>query len=309
MRRALSVIGGLMIVAGVVLLGYGIFAAVDFSPGTAASSAVTGTTFILAGSGLLTVGILVLVGGLVAGRLSGLTTSGSVGSDAVPGQAVILGLQETGVEFNSGLSILIGFTLQVQRPGEAPYQVAVKQAVPRLALAQLVPGSLLPVRIALRDPMKVVIDWDAPRSAPGSAVAAPVVDTTSLPAGQLAQAFAAGVQSAGSAAASGVQVGSSVDLLRTGQRVLGVLTEFADTGLTVRRSGATAPRPELADDPLYAVVLQLHVPNLAPIDARYIARVPRAQAPNLQLGLQLNVAVDPSNPSRSLAIDWGDVPT
>jgi hypothetical protein len=59
---------------------------------------------------------------------------------------------------------------------------------------------------------------------------------------------------------------------------------------------------------MYAVTLQLHVANTAPIEAKVVQRVPRAQVSNLSMGMQLNCAVDPSNPTRNVAIDWGDIP-
>ena len=90
--------------------------------------------------------------------------------------------------------------------------------------------------------------------------------------------------------------------------MLGVLTEYADTGNTPRSLGVTPSRPEFMDDPMYAVTLQLHVANTAPIEAKVVQRVPRAKVPNLSMGMQLNCAVDPSNPTRNVAIDWGDIP-
>ena len=58
---------------------------------------------------------------------------------------------------------------------------------------------------------------------------------------------------------------------------------------------------------MYAVTLQLHIANTNPIEAKMVQRVPRAMVPQLHLGLQLNCAVDPSNPTQAVAIDWGDV--
>ncbi len=59
---------------------------------------------------------------------------------------------------------------------------------------------------------------------------------------------------------------------------------------------------------MYAVTLQLHIANTAPIEAKVVQRVPRNMVPQLALGLQLNCAVDPANPTRAVAIDWGDIP-
>ena len=40
---------------------------------------------------------------------------------------------------------------------------------------------------------------------------------------------------------------------------------------------------------------------------KVVQRVPRAQVPNLSMGMQLKCAVDPTNPTRNVAIDWGDM--
>ena len=124
--------------------------------------------------------------------------------------------------------------------------------------------------------------------------------------------IAGAVASAGGAAGlaqQGITVSSTVDLLRSGQRVLGVLTEYADTGNTPRSLGVDAEparvhrRPHVRRDP--AAPRGQHGADRGqgrPAHAPGPGREPRRS------GMQLNCAVDPSNPTRNVAIDWGDIP-
>lgn len=219
----------------------------------------------------------------------------------VPGQGMVMSLEPTGTVIND-MYYVCNIGLRVQLPAQAPYDVMIKQSVPLHAMGRVDPGKTVAVKVDPQDRTKVAIDWN-------------VVVTAGPPAGAVmdpsAGTIAGAVASAGGAAAlaqQGMVFSSTTDLLESGQRVLGVLTEYADTGNTPRSLGATPSRPEFADDPMYAVTLQLHVANTAPIEAKVVHRVPRAQVPNLSMGMQLNCAVDPSNPTRNVAIDWGDIP-
>jgi Short C-terminal domain len=98
------------------------------------------------------------------------------------------------------------------------------------------------------------------------------------------------------------------DLLTSGQRVSGVLNSFRDTGRTPRSMGKTPSRPEFLDDPLFALDVELQLPDQTPVRGRSVQRVPRAQVPNLAVGRQLMCAVDPAKPSRRFVVDWGDIP-
>jgi hypothetical protein len=71
--------------------------------------------------------------------------------------------------------------------------------------------------------------------------------------------------------------------------------------------GRTPSRPELADAPHYKLVIELHFPNLAPMDARTVQPVPLTQVPNLAIGLELPCAVDPANP-QACVVDWDAIP-
>ena len=220
----------------------------------------------------------------------------------VPGQGMVMSLEPTGTVIND-MYYVCNIGLRVQLPAQAPYDVMIKQSVPLHAMGRVNPGKTVAVKVDPVDRTKVAIDWNVVVT--GGPAAGAVMDPS-------AGAIAGAVASAGGAAGlaqQGITVSSTVDLLRSGQRVLGVLTEYADTGNTPRSLGVTPSRPEFLDDPMYAVTLQLHVANTAPIEAKVVQRVPRAQVPNLSMGMQLNCAVDPSNPTRNVAVDWGDIPT
>ena len=91
--------------------------------------------------------------------------------------------------------------------------------------------------------------------------------------------------------------------LTSGQRVPGALKSFARTGTTPCSLGRTPSKPELADAPHYQLVIELHFPNLAPIEARTVQPVPLDRVPNLAIGLALPCAVDPANP-QACVVDW-----
>ena len=63
------------------------------------------------------------------------------------------------------------------------------------------------------------------------------------------------------------------------------------------------------DDPLYVLTMDVAFgPGMPPIEATVLHRVPRAVAPTLRIGMPLNCAVDPSNPTRRVAVDWSTLP-
>ena len=217
----------------------------------------------------------------------------------VPGQGMVMSLEPTGTVIND-MYYVCNIGLRVQLPAQAPYDVMIKQSVPLHAMGRVDPGKTVAVMVDPVDRTKVAIDWNVVVTGPAGAMA------PDPSAGMIAGAVASAGGAAG-LAQQGITISSTVDLLRSGQRVLGVLTEYADTGNTPRSLGVAPSRPEFLDDPMYAVTLQLHVPNTAPIEAKVVQRVPRAQVPNLSIGLQTNCAVDPANPTRNVAIDWGDI--
>ena len=218
-------------------------------------------------------------------------------ANGIPGSAIVTSLDMTGTVIND-MYYVCRIGLQVALPGQAPYPATTKQSVPITHMARVNPGAAIGVKVDPNDHTKVVIDWNAPipTQAPPDISAAAIASVV------------AGANAQGGLAAVGLQVSSPSDLLHHGQRVLGVLSEFADTGNTPRTIGVAPSSPAFIDDPLYAVTLQLHFDNMAPIEAKVIQRVPRAMVPQLRIGWQLNCAVDPADPTRTVTVDWGDLP-
>lgn len=254
------------------------------------------TIIILIGSLLFTVVVIFFVWKMVSGSMGDKATL----QNGVPGTALVMSLEPTGMVIND-MYYVCRIGLRVQLPAQAPYDVLIQQSVPITAMARVNPGGTVGVKADPADQTKVVIDWQAPAQVPG----APAVNLD--PSAADMAAAVAGAAASGAFAQGGDAGASTRQLLQSGQRVLGVLTEFADTGNTPRSLGLTPSQPEFVDDPMYAVTLQLHIANTAPIEAKVVQRVPRAMVPQLQLGLQLNCAVDPANPTRAVAIDWGDI--
>jgi len=255
------------------------------------------TIIILVISGVFSVGMIFFVYRMIKGSMGDQATLQS----GVPGTAMVMSLEPTGTVINE-MYYVCHIGLRVQLPAQAPFDVMIKQSVPITAMARVNPGQSIGVKVDPTDNTKVVIDWSAPIQM--AAMGMPQMADPS--AAQMAAAVGAAA-AAGGMAQSGIQVSSTRDLLEKGQRVLGVLTEFADTGNTPRSLGIAPSKPEFIDDPMYAVTLQLHIPNVAPMESKVVQRVPRAMVAQLQLGLQLNCAVDPADPTRSVAIDWGDI--
>jgi len=250
------------------------------------------TIAIVVGSLVLSLVLIVVVMKMVRGSMGDPATL----ANGTPAAAVVTSLEMTGTVIND-MYYVCRVGLQVALPGQAPYAVTIKQSVPVTHMARVNPGASIGVKVDPADASKVVIDWNLPIPAPAM---------PNVSAGAIASAMT-GTAAPGGVGAVGVQVTSPIELLRHGQRVLGVLSEFADTGTTPRSIGVTPSSPAFIDDPLYAVTLQLHFENMAPVEAKLVQRVPRAMVPQLRIGWQLNCAVDPADPTRNVTVDWGDL--
>ncbi len=218
-----------------------------------------------------------------------------------PGRATILGLTPTGTIINE-INYVVRLQLRVQMPGQPTYDVETKETVPITAMAMLVPGTVVAVRVDQVKPELVFIDWQQGVT-PAGVAAAGAAATGALPS---TAAVAQALHDPSTMAS--VPQGSAADLLRTGQPAQGYLKSFSDTGQTLRMAGRTAPA-DVLDDPLFVLTVELHfAAGMAPVEGTVIHRVPRAVAPTLRLGMPLTCAVDPGNPTRSFAVNWAVAP-
>jgi hypothetical protein len=216
---------------------------------------------------------------------------------ALSGTAQVVSLRRIGSMAVNSLvpQIMCRIGLRVDVLGHEPYEVKIWKGWAPWAMEAIQPGRTVQVEVDSADPKKVRIGAGRPSTPhPGSFNAGSFnvnVSAQGNPADLLTARIGAGA------------VRSAADLLATGQRVSGALKSFAPTGTTPRSLGRTPSKPELADAPHYQLVIELHFPNLAPIDARTVQPVPLDQVPNLAIGLPLPCAVDPANP-QACVVDW-----
>jgi hypothetical protein len=235
------------------------------------------------------VGIIVLL--LFLNRVS--REEPKIKGPALTGTARVLSMK-TGIAVgNYPQRIMCRIGLRVEVPGRQPYKVRVRQGFLPWAMDAIEPGRTVPVQVDSTNPQKVRIDFNQPIRQPAAQSPGSPPNLTTL-----ADLFK---QSHGTGAGP---VMSAVDVLASGQRVPGVLKSFAATGTTPRSLGRTSSRPELIDAPHYMLVIELQLPNLAPVEGRLVQPVPPAQVPNLAIGLKLACAVDPANPTQQFAVDW-----
>ncbi len=200
----------------------------------------------------------------------------------------VVSVRDTGMTVNNNPRVAI--TLQVApSDGSAPFEVSTKKTVSRVAIPRA--GDAFVVRY---DP-----DDHANWEILGAAHADGGDGAESLDDASAGQIAAAAVANSGQ-----VQRGSAAELLATGQRMSAIVREFSPTGQTVGQVDPTKPDP---NDPLYVFKVEMPTGG-SPIEATFIHRVPEANVASLALGEQLAVAVNPSNPTREVAIDWSASP-
>lgn len=200
----------------------------------------------------------------------------------VDAPAVVVALRDTGMTINDNPRVVM--TLEVSRPDGGTFQVEHKTTVSRVQIPR--PGDRFGVRYVPEDPDNFEILGMLP-----GGEGAFSVDSAS--AGDIAAAVQAG--------AGGAKQGSAAELLASGQRMQGVLTEFADSGQTVGDQNPALPDPT---DPIYILKLDLVIEGTNPIESVFMTRVPASEIAGLRLGRKFEVAVNPSNPSREVAVDW-----
>ena len=202
--------------------------------------------------------------------------------------AEVVSVRDTGVTVNQNPRVALTFQVS-PTDGSAPFEVSTKRTVSRVAIPRA--GDAFVVRYDPEDPENFVI---------GPAMeseATPTVNIDAVDAGTIAQAV--------NQDDSAVQRTSAAELLATGKRMTAVVREFSATGKTVGEANPTAPDPQ---DPIYVFKVEIPLELGNPIEAMYLHRVPVAKVDQLTIGERLNVAVNPANPTREVAIDWDTSP-
>jgi hypothetical protein len=204
--------------------------------------------------------------------------------------AQILDVQDTGVTVNNNPRVKLTMSV-TPADGVTPFQVSMKHLVSRVAVPRA--GDAFMVRYDPEDHDNFAIVGAV--EAPGAPAAAADLDAVS--AGDIAAAASSNMGQ--------VQRGSAAELLAGGQRMTAVLREFSPTGKTVGDSNPAAENPS---DPVYVFKMELPIAGGTPLEAVCLNRVPTSKVTELGLGRQLNVAVNPANPTREVAIDWDSSP-
>jgi hypothetical protein len=176
--------------------------------------------------------------------------------------------------------------------GSGPFEVTARAQVEFSQIGKLAPGDVFSVRYDPADHS----NWELGEKI-SSAAAGQSLDSAS------AAEIAAAVQAAGGGAAG--QRRSAAELLASGLRMTAVLREFSPSGQTVGDLNPALPDPS---DPVYVFKAELPIDGSSPVEAVFMNRVPQAKVASLRLGEQLNVAVNPANPSRQVTIDWANSP-
>jgi hypothetical protein len=227
------------------------------------------------------------------------------------------------------------FGLQVNPPGGAgvPYSVEVKALVPRLYIPMVVPGARVGVLIDPTNPMKLSIDFSrinqAPTSGQGADPGAGMSEAAAIlsGAGSIAGTVmenpggvtvrfdaqgnpVSGVNDMVGAVQSGAMPtikGKAATILATGTHGTAVITTCQPLGKTVRDLDPSAD-PSRLDDPIWLFTLDVSLAGMKPFPAMFDHRVPIAKLAQVAPGVHLSVAVDQSNPSQEVAIDWDKSP-
>lgn len=96
----------------------------------------------------------------VFGVLKGMSSGSQLLQTGKPARAKVLSLGESSegiVTVND--QPLLSMVLEVSDGYGTPYQVAVETIVPRYAIPQVQPGSIIAVRVDPQDPQKLAIEW------------------------------------------------------------------------------------------------------------------------------------------------------
>ncbi len=290
---------------------------------------------------VLTLGIIALCfvlaifgGPFLIRKLAGV--SGPI-EGGLPATATITSVTETGVtvtmpsvgpdapKYKLGLSV-------TPPGGGQDYPVEIQALIPRVFVPMILPGNRIAVQVDPKDPRKVVPDWE--RTGSGEASADGTGTSGFQQVSGMTGALALG-QMGGTMSVDGVNVafdssgrpvsgldamvgavrsgkvnseyGSAASLLATGTHGTAVVTSCQPLGKKVRDLDPKAEASK-ADDPIWLFTLDVTLPGRSAYPAMFGHRVPLAKLASIGPGTRLAVAVDESNPTAEVAIDWDRSP-
>lgn len=241
--------------------------------------------------------------------------------DGVNGTATVVMSRQGGmrVTVNGMSSYSVTMTLDVALPGQQPYRVqGFETMCPMMQLMQLRPGAQIPIRVDRADAKRMALDFEG--GAPMGEMRMQAMQMQQMQPQMQMQMGAGGnpyaPQPAYGAQANAAQLGAAFQQLSQqgalAQAISNVphmsAAELLARGTPGRASILTAtPTGQTLPDGRFVFAFTMQVwmqGNAQPIQAAVLHAVPAQAMARAVPGSSLPVAVDPSNPTRSVAIDW-----
>ena len=240
-----------------------------------------GPALIGLGAALLISGSLIMAFSARTGRITG---SRRLLAQGIPLPATVTAMRETGVTVND--SPIFGFKLDLRREGHPPIEVTVRQAVPRMFVGAVLPGSTVMVRQDPEHPSRVAIDWSQPPTAH-----APVLTP---------EAVAAALRTV-----PPEQRLRPGDVLSRGRR--GIATIVSARTLGTLEALDLAEMEHDAGDEMFLFELEVKLPGRDPYPATVVHGVPARLIGHVGPGRELPVAADREDPEHRVAIAWDEI--
>lgn len=92
----------------------------------------------------------------VVDQFTGENVNKEIRENGLPAKAKVLKIWDTGIKVND--DPVVGFLLEVHAEGLEPYQAETKALISILAIPQIQPGKILPVKYDPKDPKRVALD-------------------------------------------------------------------------------------------------------------------------------------------------------
>jgi hypothetical protein len=245
--------------------------------------------------------------------------------NAVPSTAVVRSIDETMQRIQTsmaGFNIVYKISMLVTPPGGgAPYAAVCRHDIPSEMVPYLQPGTTIRVLIDPKRRKRVLPDLS--QAEPGdlqyqfSNAIAQAMGTPAGPNGPVTvvrrsntgfgvSRGAPPVTNLGETPLQGALL-SAAQLLATGTRGTALIKSVSPLGITV---GQVSPGSDAAtlNDPLWMFSAEIALPDRSPYTAAFGTRVPLEKTSIVTAGSLVNVAVDPADPGRRIAIDWHSSP-